>query len=217
MGDTVPDVPDLDSRTLQVARRALEDGSITLEQLISALRAMWLDRSAPDDLLAALVLGEAVQPDQAVRLNRMVEIGADDDDPAIFLPDPKQRYEPGDLLGSGGMGVVQLVHDRNLGRDVAMKRLHADLLGEDESMGALIMEARVAGMLEHPNIIPVYDVGLTGNDEPFYTMRLMEQLCLGDACCDGATPKLLGSTRSCGCSRFSRRSPWGWTTPTAAA
>jgi serine/threonine protein kinase len=69
------------------------------------------------------------------------------------------RYRGGSLLGAGGMGEVRSVHDRRIGREVAMKLLHrgADTLGT-ESRRRFLREARVQGQLEHPSIVPVYDL-----------------------------------------------------------
>ncbi len=99
---------------------------------------------------------------------------------ASFLPSADRRYEFEKRLGAGGMGIVRQVRDRALGRSVAMKQLNADAMLEDEHVGTLVAEARVAGMLEHPNIMPIYDVGMTAAGEPYYTMRLMDSMSLED-------------------------------------
>ena len=78
------------------------------------------------------------------------------------------------------MGVVNQVQDKVLRRSVAMKQLSAESAKDREVTRTLLTEARVAGMLEHPNIIPVYDVGQLENGIPFYTMRLMDSLSLAD-------------------------------------
>src|ERR1700690_2431912 len=63
------------------------------------------------------------------------------------------RYRTLAELGAGGMGDVQLCHDGRIGRDVAMKLVRSG--GEDR----FIREVRVQGQLEHPSIVPVYDLG----------------------------------------------------------
>ena len=64
-------------------------------------------------------------------------------------------------LGRGGMGTVYLARDRRLGRQVALKFLHADD-GEHDAYSRVLREARAASTLNHPNICQVYDVGSQG-------------------------------------------------------
>ena len=56
-------------------------------------------------------------------------------------------------LGRGGMATVYLARDRHLGREVAVKVLHENLLADEESVVRFEREARVVGKLEHPNIL----------------------------------------------------------------
>lgn len=81
-----------------------------------------------------------------------------------------ERYESGRILGKGGMGTVFLVRDRVVGRDVAMKQLHAEEI-EPETLARFEREARVQGQLEHPAIVPVYDVGKTPEGKAYFTMK----------------------------------------------
>jgi len=71
------------------------------------------------------------------------------------------RYEDGALLGSGGMGEVRLRKDRRIGRSVAAKIMHEHVASAEASV-RFLREARVQGQLEHPSIVPVYDVGADG-------------------------------------------------------
>jgi hypothetical protein len=81
------------------------------------------------------------------------------------------RYEVRRVLGVGGMGEVRLCGDAWIGRDVAMKVARAGAGGSSaETRGRFLREARVQGQLEHPNIVPVYDVGLR-EGETFFTMK----------------------------------------------
>jgi eukaryotic-like serine/threonine-protein kinase len=76
-------------------------------------------------------------------------------------------------LGRGGMGVVFLVEDTRLGRQVAMKVLDLpDRAGELESR--LLREARVLAQIEHPGIVPVHDVGTLADGRVFYAMKYVE-------------------------------------------
>jgi serine/threonine-protein kinase len=82
------------------------------------------------------------------------------------------RYAPTAPIGRGGMGEVILCRDHAMGRDVAMKLIR-DREGEvrPEVEQRFVHEARVQGQLEHPAIVPVYDVGLTPEGALYFTMK----------------------------------------------
>jgi eukaryotic-like serine/threonine-protein kinase len=77
-----------------------------------------------------------------------------------------------DLLGEGGMGLVHLAHQRSLDRDVALKTVRVGSSTENEI--ALLVEARVTGRLEHPNIVPVHAVGVAGDGRPVMVMKRID-------------------------------------------
>lgn len=82
----------------------------------------------------------------------------------------EDKYEVTKELGRGGMGAVYLAKDRELERDVAMKVV---LEGDGDSFNArFIEEARITGQLEHPNIVPVHELGMKGMD-PYFTMKFV--------------------------------------------
>jgi serine/threonine-protein kinase len=81
-----------------------------------------------------------------------------------------ERYRVERVLGVGGMGEVRLCADAWIGRDVAMKVAKAGQGSAAETRGRFLREARVQGQLEHPNVVPVYDVGLH-RGETFFTMK----------------------------------------------
>jgi len=90
-----------------------------------------------------------------------------------------QRYEPtGELLGVGGLGRVDAVRDRDLGREVARKELHTDGPANRERF---LREARVTAQLEHPGVVPVYELGQGEDGRPFYTMRRIRGRTFGAA------------------------------------
>src|SRR5689334_4676005 len=70
------------------------------------------------------------------------------------------RYGGLAVLGEGGMGVVRLYADRQIGRRVAMKRLLPERGSLEEARSRFVHEARVQGQLEHPAVVPVYDLGV---------------------------------------------------------
>lgn len=80
------------------------------------------------------------------------------------------HYRLIDRLGEGGMGVVYRAHDERLLRDVAVKLLPPERLGQPEAHARLLREARLASALNHPNICTVFEAG----DEAGQTFIVME-------------------------------------------
>ncbi|HEY2368899.1 MAG TPA: serine/threonine-protein kinase, partial [Polyangiaceae bacterium] len=85
--------------------------------------------------------------------------------------DAASRYATRRVLGAGGMGEVRLITDAWIGRDVAMKVVKAGHGGAAETRGRFLREARVQGQLEHPSVVPVYDIGKSPDGEAFFTMK----------------------------------------------
>jgi serine/threonine protein kinase len=83
-----------------------------------------------------------------------------------------ERLEEQGLVARGGMGAVHVVVDRAIGRRVAMKTMHAMLREDDRMLRLFLREARTTGLLDHPNIVPVYDVG-ERNGALYFTMKLV--------------------------------------------
>jgi serine/threonine-protein kinase len=90
-----------------------------------------------------------------------------------FRPASRDRYRLSRLHAQGGIGQVWLARDESIGRDVALKELQPDR-GGPEVCARFVAEARVTGQLEHPGIVPVYELGSRPEDrQPFYTMRFL--------------------------------------------
>lgn len=81
------------------------------------------------------------------------------------------RYQAGEPLGRGGMGEVRAFTDRRLGREVAVKLLHEHVAGSSDAVPRFLREARVQGQLQHPAVVPVYDLGIGPGDRPFLAMK----------------------------------------------
>ena len=88
------------------------------------------------------------------------------------LPEKIGPYKVLERLGSGGMGEVFLVLDETLSRTIALKRVRPDRSAEELSR-RFEVEARVTALLQHPSIIPVYDL-VTAGPNSYYTMRPVE-------------------------------------------
>ncbi len=82
-------------------------------------------------------------------------------------------YEVIAALGAGGMGEVYRARDTRLGREVAVKVLPASFAADADRLRRFELEARTTGMLNHPNILAVYDVG-THEGSPYLVTELLE-------------------------------------------
>lgn len=91
-------------------------------------------------------------------------------------PDGGKRYERRSHIAGGGMGDVFGAWQVEMGREVAMKVIRGG--GGAESRRRFLNEARITGRLEHPNIVPIHEIGRDENGEPFYTMKLVNGVTL---------------------------------------
>ncbi len=74
-------------------------------------------------------------------------------------------------LGEGGMGMVLKARDQRIHRSVAMKVLRAGNEFSADKLQRFVGEAQLTGQLEHPNIVPVYQLGVASDGQVFYTMK----------------------------------------------
>jgi serine/threonine-protein kinase len=112
----------------------------------------------------------AASPEVVALLGQLDEPGAE-----------SPRYQIEHRLGEGGMGTVVLCSDQVIGRRVAMKLIR----GEDGNMPAevearFLREARIQGQLEHPSIVPVYDMGRDPQGAAFFTMKRVGGVTLAE-------------------------------------
>ncbi len=77
-------------------------------------------------------------------------------------------------IARGGMGVILKGHDTDLGRDVAVKVLDKRLADRPEVVQRFVEEAQIGGQLQHPGIVPVYELGTMKDERPFFTMKLVK-------------------------------------------
>ena len=88
-------------------------------------------------------------------------------------------FEIRDSLGEGGMGVVYRAEDTRLGREVAVKVLPEELVGDPDRLARFEREARLLASLNHPNIATVHEVGVEDGVH-FLVMELVEGETLAD-------------------------------------
>ena len=81
------------------------------------------------------------------------------------------KFEFGDELGRGGMGVVRLAADSTLNRELAIK---LQTVASDDDVQQFVEEAQITGQLQHPNIVPIHELGLTDDGRPWMAMKRVE-------------------------------------------
>jgi WD40 repeat protein/serine/threonine protein kinase len=115
--------------------------------------------------------------------------------PAQILPETIGRYTRGSEYARGGIGRILLVHDEQIGRDVILKELLPEHISSPTDstlsqmpkgaspkspmrksasmMARFLQEAKITGQLEHPSIVPVYELGTRKDGQLYYTMKLV--------------------------------------------
>ena len=99
--------------------------------------------------------------------------------PAQLVIAQQSRYQEKKALGEGGAGEVVLVKDQDIQRYVALKRIKSE---ENQALHLMrfVKEIQITGQLSHPNIIPIYDIGIDEAGQYYYTMKFVQGETLED-------------------------------------
>lgn len=167
---------------------ALQANFINRETLLQALDQWFVSRSTP--------LGQVLEESGAITLEQhqvlrqwvgqvigldpSASVAAAPPSPPPPLP-AASRYRVKDRIASGGLGQVSVAHDEVLGRDVALKEILEGSADDPHKRARFLLEAQVTGRLEHPGIVPVYDLSRDAAGRPFYAMRRIEGMTLRKA------------------------------------
>jgi tetratricopeptide (TPR) repeat protein len=84
------------------------------------------------------------------------------------------RFQVLGEIAAGGVGQVLKGRDTDLGRDVALKVIHEEHVGTEHVVQRFVEEAQIGGQLQHPGIVPVYELGLQADRRPFFAMKLVK-------------------------------------------
>ncbi|HEY2785484.1 MAG TPA: serine/threonine-protein kinase [Fimbriiglobus sp.] len=90
------------------------------------------------------------------------------------------RYSDWKEIGRGGIGVVYRARDRILGRDLAVKILREAYRDNADARQRFVDEAKIGSQMQHPAIVPVYEIGEFDDGRPYFTMKLVEGQTLAE-------------------------------------
>ncbi|MEE9367802.1 MAG: serine/threonine-protein kinase [Pontiella sp.] len=93
---------------------------------------------------------------------------------------PADRYTPAKKINQGGMKAIWEVDDHRTARKVAMALIQDSKIASEDDIDSFLYEARLTANLQHPNIIPIYDIALDENGNPYFTMKALKGETLGD-------------------------------------
>jgi serine/threonine protein kinase len=136
----------------------------------------------------SLTLAAPVSVNASLRTTVLPRVEIVGEQPQV-VADGKVRYELTRRLGEGGVGEVVMARDNDIDRDVAIKRLRPELKSSHSTVLRFAEEVRTVGRLEHPNIVPIHDVGVDPSGEYFFVMKyvhgetletIIEQLAAGN-------------------------------------
>jgi tetratricopeptide (TPR) repeat protein len=105
------------------------------------------------------------------------------------LADRGHRYQLFGEIARGGMGAVLKGRDADLGRDLAVKVLLEQHLGKPDLARRFVEEAQIGGQLQHPGIVPVYELGTFADRRPYFTMKLVKGRTLASLLSERTDPR----------------------------
>ncbi len=100
----------------------------------------------------------------------------------------ESRYQLFGEIARGGMGAILKGRDNDLGRDLAIKVLLESHKDKPEVLQRFVEEAQISGQLQHPGIVPVYELGQFADQRPFFSMKLVKGQTLAALLAERKTP-----------------------------
>lgn len=147
------------------------------ESLLKTVESVWGDPDSVDNLKPEMTMKakearHVKSPKQTlvIKTKAFSELQAG----PISVDGDEPEYELIKVLGEGGMGVVYDARQTSIDRNVAVKMLKAATAGNEKQRAKFLAEAVVTGDLDHPNIVPIYDVGANAQGALFYSMKKVQ-------------------------------------------
>jgi len=119
-----------------------------------------------------------IRPTAATRFTVLPEVAISEGE-WRWVTTSRSRFLVERALGEGGAGEVLLATDQDIGRQVALKRIRTEIQSP-EALARFIQEIRTVGRLEHPNIIPIHDVGIDEQGGYYFVMKYVRGETLED-------------------------------------
>ena len=124
------------------------------------------------------------------------ELASETTDGSHELSGRSGRLQLFDPIGRGGMGVVHKGRDTDLGRDLAVKVLLERYRDHPAMIRRFVEEAQISGQLQHPGVVPVYEIGVLSDHRPYFAMKLIKgrtlaELLAGRSDAEDSLPRLL--------------------------
>ena len=155
----------------------------------------------PADLITMGAASKRKESHSSDRTTESQDLQVEDGDLFSVTPEPQGRYllkgesEADAEIGRGGLGRVLLTFDRHMAREIAIKELLPDTDAEPNGdwqqgnapaligpgVSHFLQEAKITGQLEHPSIVPVYEIGRRSDGTYYYAMKLVRGRTLADA------------------------------------
>ncbi len=181
--------PPLDSRPLSDA----DDLPSAVQEILAKICDAVVTRSAIED--GAGTMDRTIQlPSDAPPPRPQAKSGPVLKPRADNVPERIGRYRVDNVLGQGAFGAVYLAYDEQLARSVAIKTPHRRRLTKPSDVESYMREARMVAQLDHPGIVPVFDVGRTDDGQFFVVSKVIEGKDLSHRLAQGR-PSLIESAR----------------------
>jgi WD40 repeat protein len=157
-------------RTVSEVGQTLDSAELSREEQ-ERMNLLWADAVQPGARPGMTIKGhESISSSVAGNLTvqqRSLRMSAD-------CKTSEADYELLDMLGEGGMGVVYTARQASINRTVALKMIKSHAASDETQRAKFLSEAVVTGELDHPNIVPIYDLGSNEHGALFYSMKRVE-------------------------------------------
>ena len=140
----------------------------------ASVKARWIEDSPHSSVLKIFKTAIGEIPSVLLR-DTEIELDAPVVRPSSSeMPADRGRYQLVGEIGQGGMGAVFKGRDPDLGRDLAVKILLEEHHAKPDLVRRFIEEAQIGAQLQHPGIVPVYELGSFNDRRPYFTMKLVK-------------------------------------------